>query len=201
MFKNSQKRINYYQFYFILLLLHVSATVCHPQGARLYLLSSCQWGFLVDKILCSMLLCVCYVAMCLVPPDHHITYTEPHNTQFYQPKPKLTCNSEGTYQLPEDGTQLPKHVEAAKWNKTDNNLFICWLFLNMFGDVWFLSQNEAYLSEWLLRDISLKVHFWYLFCVGPPVFSVPFSFGPRRCHSFDIPSFKSGKFLNRNICR
>jgi hypothetical protein len=26
----------------------------------------------------------------------------------------LACNSEGTDELPEDGTQLPKHVGAAK---------------------------------------------------------------------------------------
>jgi hypothetical protein len=28
--------------------------------------------------------------------------------------PKLVCNSEGTDRLPEDGTQLPKHVRTAK---------------------------------------------------------------------------------------
>jgi hypothetical protein len=49
-------------YYFTLLLLHVSATVCHPQGARLYLLSYMSMWVLVDKILCSMRLCVCYVA-------------------------------------------------------------------------------------------------------------------------------------------
>jgi hypothetical protein len=27
---------------------------------------------------------------------------------------KLACNSEGTDEFPEDGTQLPKHVGAAK---------------------------------------------------------------------------------------
>jgi hypothetical protein len=43
-------------------------------------------------------------------PPHTITY----HTQFYQPKPKLAYNSEGTDELPEDGTQLPKHVGAAK---------------------------------------------------------------------------------------
>jgi hypothetical protein len=36
-------------------------------------------------------------------------------TGFCQPKPKLACNSEDTEELPEDGTQLPKHVGAAKW--------------------------------------------------------------------------------------
>jgi hypothetical protein len=46
-------------YYFTLLLLHVSATVCHPQGARLYLLS---YMSIVNKILRSMWLCVYYVA-------------------------------------------------------------------------------------------------------------------------------------------
>jgi hypothetical protein len=40
-------------------------------------------------------------------------------TEFFQPKPKLACNSQGTDELPENGTQLPKHVGAAKW---DNKL-------------------------------------------------------------------------------
>jgi hypothetical protein len=47
------------------------------------------------------------------PPGRHIIYTQPH-TEFYQPKPKLACNSEGTDELHEDGTKLPKHVGAAK---------------------------------------------------------------------------------------
>jgi hypothetical protein len=41
-------------------------------------------------------------------------HTTTYYTEFYQPKPKLTCNSEGTDELPEDGTQLPKHIRAAK---------------------------------------------------------------------------------------
>jgi hypothetical protein len=82
-------------YYFTLLLLHVSAIVCHPQGARLYLLSYMPFWVSVNKILCSVWLCVYY-------------------TEFYQPKPKLACNSEGTDEVPEDGTQLPKHVGAAK---------------------------------------------------------------------------------------
>jgi hypothetical protein len=28
----------------------------------------------------------------------------------------MVCNSEGTDELPENGTQLPKHIEAEKWN-------------------------------------------------------------------------------------
>jgi hypothetical protein len=47
----------------------------------------------------------------------HTVYTQPHTTQnFINQKPKLACtsNSEGTDELPEDGTQLPKHVAAAK---------------------------------------------------------------------------------------
>jgi hypothetical protein len=46
-------------------------------------------------------------------PPHSI-HTTTHYTEFYQLKPKLACNSEGTDELPEHGTQLPKHVEAAK---------------------------------------------------------------------------------------
>jgi hypothetical protein len=54
-------------YYFTLLLLHVSATVCQ------------------------------------------------HTTQnCINQKPKLACNSEGTDELPENGTQLPKHVGTAK---------------------------------------------------------------------------------------
>jgi hypothetical protein len=48
-------------------------------------------------------------------PGRHITRTQPHTTQnFINQKAKLACNSEGTDELPEDGTQLPKHVGAAK---------------------------------------------------------------------------------------
>jgi hypothetical protein len=44
-------------------------------------------------------------------------YTQPHTTlNFINQKSKLACNSEGTDELPNDGTQLPKHVEAAKGN-------------------------------------------------------------------------------------
>jgi hypothetical protein len=59
-----------------------------------------------------MWLCVCYVATWCVSIDAH---TQPHTTQnFINQKPKLACNSEGTEELPQDGTQLPKHVGAAK---------------------------------------------------------------------------------------
>jgi hypothetical protein len=38
-------------------------------------------------------------------PGRHIIYTPPHTTQnFINQKPKLACNSEGTDELPEDGT-------------------------------------------------------------------------------------------------
>jgi hypothetical protein len=48
-------------------------------------------------------------------PGRHMVYTQPHSTQnFINKKSKLACNSEGTDELPEDGTQLPKHVGAAK---------------------------------------------------------------------------------------
>jgi hypothetical protein len=51
-------------YYFTFLLLHVSATVCHPQGTRLYLMSYVPIWVLVDKILCSTWLSVHYVVVC-----------------------------------------------------------------------------------------------------------------------------------------
>jgi hypothetical protein len=52
--------------------------------------------------------------MCYAP-GHHIIYTQPHTAQNdINQKPKLACNSEGTDELPQDGTQLLKHVGAAK---------------------------------------------------------------------------------------
>jgi hypothetical protein len=48
-------------YYFYLAAVHVSATMCHPQGVRLYLLSYMPIWALVDNILCSMQWCVCYV--------------------------------------------------------------------------------------------------------------------------------------------
>jgi hypothetical protein len=48
-------------------------------------------------------------------PGRHIIYTQLHITQnFIKQKPKLAYNSEGTDELPEDGTKLPKHVGAAE---------------------------------------------------------------------------------------
>jgi hypothetical protein len=48
-------------------------------------------------------------------PGQHIINTQQHTTQnFINQKSKLECNSEGADELPEDGTQLPKPVEAAK---------------------------------------------------------------------------------------
>jgi hypothetical protein len=63
MFRNNQPVHQFLSpYYFTQLLLYVSATVCHPQGARLYLLSYMPIWVLVDKIPCSMWLCVYYVA-------------------------------------------------------------------------------------------------------------------------------------------
>jgi hypothetical protein len=45
---------------------------------------------------------------------HKTTYE--YYTEFYQTKPKVACNSEGTDELPEDGTWLPKHEGADKCN-------------------------------------------------------------------------------------
>jgi hypothetical protein len=65
MFRNNQQMHKFLSvYYFTFLLLHVSATVCHPQGARLYLLSYMPISVLVDKILCSTWLCVHYVVVC-----------------------------------------------------------------------------------------------------------------------------------------
>jgi hypothetical protein len=47
----------------------------------------------------------------------HMIYTQPHTAQnFINQKSKLAYNSEGTDEAPEDGTQLPTHVGAAKRN-------------------------------------------------------------------------------------
>jgi hypothetical protein len=47
--------------------------------------------------------------------DRYAPGTPPRTTHnFINQKSKLACNSEGTDELPEDGTQLPKHVGAAK---------------------------------------------------------------------------------------
>jgi hypothetical protein len=50
-------------------------------------------------------------------------YTQPHITQnFTSHSPKSACNSTGTGELTEDGTQVPKHVAATELNnKTDKN--------------------------------------------------------------------------------
>jgi hypothetical protein len=105
-------------YYFALLLLHVSATVCHPQRAALYLLSDMLIWILVDKILCIML----YVVY------SHIIYTQQHTTQnFINQIPKFACHSEGTNELPEDGMYLPKYVGAAKLkNKIKSDTFFAY---------------------------------------------------------------------------
>jgi hypothetical protein len=122
MFRNNQQKQQFLSvYYFTQVLLHVSATVCHPQGARLYLLSYMPIWVLVDKIVCGMWLCVRYVAAWCLTICRSIrtrlplnTHTATYHTKLYQPKPKLACNSEGIDELPEDATQLPKHVAAAK---------------------------------------------------------------------------------------
>jgi hypothetical protein len=41
--------------------------------------------------------------------------TQQRTTQnFINHRPKSACNSAGTEQLPEDGTQVPKHVGATE---------------------------------------------------------------------------------------
>jgi hypothetical protein len=64
-----------------------------------------------------MWLCVCYVVTWFVSMHQAPTqYTHNHILHgiLSTKKPKSACNSEGTDELPEDGTQLPKHVGAAK---------------------------------------------------------------------------------------
>jgi hypothetical protein len=56
---------------------------------------TCQFGFWLIEFCVS---CSCVYT--------HV-YTQPHTTHVVR-------NSEGTDELPEDGTQLPKHVGAAK---------------------------------------------------------------------------------------
>jgi hypothetical protein len=101
---------------------------------------TCQLVFLVDKILCSMWLCVYYVAACRsirTRPPHNLHIT--HTTQnFINQKLKLACNSEGRDELLEDGTQVPKHVGAAKWN---NKLIRTDAFVGYFLNI---EQNARY---------------------------------------------------------
>jgi hypothetical protein len=64
-------------------------------------------------ILCDVIILIYVAAWCTSPP--HNIHTQPHTTQnFIKQKPKLACNSEDTDEVPEDGTQLSKHAEAAK---------------------------------------------------------------------------------------
>jgi hypothetical protein len=53
--------------------------MCHPQGARLYLLGYMPIWVLVDKTLCSVWLCVYYVAVWCVS----ILYTFNNETEIY----------------------------------------------------------------------------------------------------------------------
>jgi hypothetical protein len=54
----------------------------------------------------------CLIKFCVVCG---CMYTQTHTTQnFMNPTPKLACNLEGTDEPPAGGTQLPKHVGAAK---------------------------------------------------------------------------------------
>jgi hypothetical protein len=50
-------------------------------------------------------------------PDRHTINVEQHTTQnFINYRPKSACNAAGTEDLPEDGTQVPKHVGATEQN-------------------------------------------------------------------------------------
>jgi hypothetical protein len=67
-----------------------------------------------------------YGSICTTPPYN--IHTTTYYTEFYQLKPKLACNSENAEELPEDGTQLPKHAGAAKRNNKliRNDAFVCY---------------------------------------------------------------------------
>jgi hypothetical protein len=62
-------------YYLTLLLLHVSATMCHPQETCLYLLSYMPIWVLVDKILCGMWLY--HRQTDRYVPGRHVAYTQP----------------------------------------------------------------------------------------------------------------------------
>jgi hypothetical protein len=56
----------------------------------------------------------CVPAWCDTPGRHTINI-QPHTTHtFTNHRPKSASNSAGTEELPEDGTQLPKHVGATE---------------------------------------------------------------------------------------
>jgi hypothetical protein len=80
MFRNNQQTRKFLSvYYFTLLLLHVPATVCHSQGARLYLLIYRQiWIFV-------------YVAAYVRTHirRHIIMHTITYYTEFYQQKFKI----------------------------------------------------------------------------------------------------------------
>jgi hypothetical protein len=58
-------------YFFTVRLLRVSATMRHPQEVRLYLLSYMPIWVLVYRILRSVWLCVCYVAVWCLLIDAH----------------------------------------------------------------------------------------------------------------------------------
>jgi hypothetical protein len=104
-------------YYFTLMLLRVSASVYHPQRARQYLLNADLRLWLVRCY--AIRGCVCSVwrpgaCRSISATSPHNIQTTTHYTEFYQPKPKLACNSASIDEFPEDGTQLPKHVGAVK---------------------------------------------------------------------------------------
>jgi hypothetical protein len=73
-------------YYFTLLLLHVSAPVCQPQGTRLYLLSYMPTWVWVYKILSYVIVCLLCGGLVRIDryaPGRHITYTQSHTTQNF----------------------------------------------------------------------------------------------------------------------
>jgi hypothetical protein len=88
---------------------------CVPSSGSLPVPSELHANFGVWLIkFCVVCGCV-YITWQPGTPDRYMAYTQPHTTQnFINQTPKLACNSEGTGELPKDGTQLPEHVGAAK---------------------------------------------------------------------------------------
>jgi hypothetical protein len=118
MFRNNQPTHQFLSiYYFTLPLLHVSATVCLSSGS-----SSVPSEFHANLdfwLINFCVVCGCVLFSSLVRIDLSMppcnTHTQPHTARnFINKNPKLACSSEGTGELPEDGTRLPKHVGTAK---------------------------------------------------------------------------------------
>jgi hypothetical protein len=111
-----------------------------------------------------------------------IIYTQSHTTQnIINKKSKLACNSESIGELPEDDTQLPKHVAAAKWN---NKLIGIEAFV---GYSWMLFPWSLYLTlpQRLTQLHSCRMWFVLLYmCLLVILFWLAFSLPPFHARCF-----------------